>query len=33
MMKTERLQVKYHDRLVGTLLLTPDNKLCAFEYG
>ena len=32
MMKTELLQVKYHDRLVGTLSLTPDNKLCAFEY-
>lgn len=32
MMKTERLHVKYHDRLVGTLSLTPDNKLCAFEY-
>ena len=32
MMKVELLQVKYHDRLVGTLSLTPDNKLCAFEY-
>ena len=32
MMKTEILSVKYHDRLVGTLSLTPDNKLCAFEY-
>ncbi len=27
-----RLKVKFHDRLVGTLSLTPDNKLCAFEY-
>ena len=32
MMKTELLQVKYHDQLAGTLSLTPDNKLCAFEY-
>ena len=32
MMKIELLQVKYHDQLVGTLSLTPDNKLCAFEY-
>lgn len=28
----DRLTVKYHDRTVGTLSLTPDNKLCAFEY-
>lgn len=32
MMKIELLNVKYHDRIVGTLSLTPDNKLCAFEY-
>lgn len=32
MMKIELLRVKFHDRLVGTLSLTPDNKLCAFEY-
>ena len=43
MMKIERLRVgeqssgmllkvKYHNRMVGTLSLTPDNKLCAFEY-
>ena len=32
MMKTELLNVKYHGRMVGTLSLTPDNKLCAFEY-
>ena len=31
-MKIERLNVKYHNRLVGTLSLTPDDKLCAFEY-
>ena len=31
-MKIELLNVKYHDQLVGTLSLTPDNKLCAFEY-
>jgi serine/threonine-protein kinase HipA len=32
MMKIELLTVKYHDRMVGMLSLTPDNKLCAFEY-
>lgn len=32
MMKIELLNVKYHDRSVGRLSLTPDNKLCAFEY-
>ena len=31
-MKTERLTVSYHDRTVGTLSLTPDDRLCAFEY-
>ena len=31
-MKIELLNVKYHDRMVGVLSLTPDNKLCAFEY-
>ena len=31
-MKTDKLMVKYHDRTVGTLSLTPDNRLCAFEY-
>lgn len=31
-MKTEKLTVKYHDRVVGTLSLTPDDRLCAFEY-
>ena len=28
----DRLTVKYHQRIVGTLSLTPDNKFCAFEY-
>lgn len=32
MMKIEQLNVKYHERTVGMLSLTPDNKLCAFEY-
>lgn len=32
MKKTDRLHVKYHDRIVGILSLTPDNRLCAFEY-
>lgn len=32
MIKVERLTVKYHGMTVGTLSLTPDNKLCAFEY-
>ena len=31
-MKTDKLTVKYHDRTVGTLTLTPDDRLCAFEY-
>lgn len=32
MKQIERLTVKYRDRIVGTLSLTPDNRLCAFEY-
>lgn len=28
----DRLTVKYHDETVGTLSLTPDNRLCVFEY-
>lgn len=32
MTRTEQLNVKYHDRPVGTLSLTPDDKICAFEY-
>ena len=31
-MKTDKLTVKYHNRVVGTLSLTPDDRLCAFEY-
>ena len=31
-MKTDKLMVEYHDRVVGTLTLTPDDRLCAFEY-
>lgn len=31
-MKTDILTVKYHDRVVGMLSLTPDDRLCAFEY-
>ena len=32
MIRTELLRVNYHNRQVGTLSLTPDNRLCAFEY-
>lgn len=32
MKKIERLTVKYHNVIVGILSLTPDSKLCAFEY-
>ena len=32
MKTTDKLTVKYHGRNVGTLSLTPDNRLCAFEY-
>lgn len=32
MIKIDRLTVNFHDRMVGTISLTPDNKLCAFEY-
>ena len=28
----DRLIVKYHNRIVGILSLTPDDKFCAFEY-
>lgn len=31
-MNIDFLNVKYHDRLVGRLSLTPDDKNCAFEY-
>lgn len=32
MKSIDKLIVKFHDRTVGSLSLTPDNKLCAFEY-
>ena len=32
MRKVEQLTVKYRGQGVGRLTLTPDNKLCAFEY-
>lgn len=32
MKKTDRLIVKYHEEVVGTLSLTPDDRLCVFEY-
>jgi len=32
MKRIDYLKVRYHDQIVGTLSLTPDNKLCAFEY-
>jgi serine/threonine-protein kinase HipA len=32
MKRTDRLTVKYHDRTVGDISLTPDDKLCVFEY-
>ena len=31
-MKIDKLTIKYHDNIVGTLSLTPDDRLCAFEY-
>ena len=32
MKNIDKITVKYHDLEVGTLSLTPDNRLCAFEY-
>ena len=32
MINIDKLTVSYHDRAVGTMSLTPDNKLCVFEY-
>lgn len=32
MKRIDKLTVKYNGIIVGTLSLTPDNKLCAFEY-
>lgn len=31
-MKIDKLTIKYHDNIVGMLSLTPDDRLCAFEY-
>ncbi len=31
MRNIDLLTVKYHGTVVGTLSLTPDNKLCTFE--
>lgn len=32
MKKIDSLSVKFHERRVGILSLTPDNRFCAFEY-
>lgn len=32
MKSIDKLTVKYHGIVVGSLSLTPDNRLCAFEY-
>lgn len=32
MKNIDKLTVRFHETEVGTLSLTPDNKLCAFEY-
>lgn len=32
MKRIDRLNVRYHGQPVGILSLTPDNKLCVFEY-
>lgn len=32
MMGIDRLAVRYHGAIVGILSMTPDEKLCAFEY-
>lgn len=32
MKKIDKLSVAYHDRMVGTLSLSPDNRLCIFQY-
>ena len=29
---TNKVTVTYHNRTVGTLSMTPDNRLCAFQY-
>lgn len=32
MKSVNKLIVIYHSRSVGTLSMTPDNRLCAFQY-
>lgn len=32
MNKSDKLSVRFHDAAVGVLSLTPDNRLCVFEY-
>ncbi|MDE6578298.1 MAG: HipA N-terminal domain-containing protein [Muribaculaceae bacterium] len=32
MKKVNHLSVKYHSQTVGYLSLTPDDRLCVFEY-
>lgn len=32
MKSVNKLIVTYHDRYVGSLSMTPDNRLCAFQY-
>lgn len=32
MNSVSKLSVTYHERTVGTLSMTPDNRLCAFQY-
>ena len=32
MKKIDHITVRYHNSIVGSLSLTPDDKLCAFEY-
>ena len=32
MTKIEKLTVRFHGAMVGQLSLTPDNRLCTFEY-
>jgi serine/threonine-protein kinase HipA len=32
MKKTEKLKVMFHERTVGWLTFTPDNRLNVFEY-
>lgn len=32
MKSVNKIVVKYHNRTVGTLSMTPDNRLCAFQY-